>query len=202
MVTVPQADRASERFPLCVRYAAIQLVVLRTQLCESGHATSCDLLWDFGQLHNGEYEVLGVWPAGAFGSGVAELVANDLVTRGVMQVALLLNGAADEVGDAILRAFPGTRVTQSFPPIAQKALSAAPSRARKAISTRPRRFEDVAWLLQKGVTRATERHGPFVSAQAAAVFAEEWLMNACRRRRRGQRLEGGRWRAALAAIAR
>jgi hypothetical protein len=47
---------------------------------------------------------------------------------------------------------------------------------------RVRRFEDAAWALQQGVSRALSRHGLFESAEAAAAFAEAWLIDAQRRR--------------------
>lgn len=152
----------------------------------------------FGLLINGQSEASGsalvsAFPAAAVASPfhpVAELVMRaaspgDLkaVAQGLGRVrqaqsAAHAHAVLDSLAAAGWRGSP-VAVQRCRAAIGQwQAVYALSRRARERV----RRFEDAAWALQQGVSRALARHGPFDSAEAAAAFAEDWLRDAQRRR--------------------
>jgi transposase-like protein len=255
--TVPPACSGFERIPLCGSYSAVHLEVCLARVAGHSSSAECPLRWAVGMVPDGQTEVLGVWPEMALQGCRQNLVAKDLLMRGVRRVGLLISGTSTDSGDALRRAFPHAADAPSFHAVAALAQSLAAHGDRRAISAgmvrlhraeseqhahavldglatsswqaspasvqicraavtswhslytlskrvrgRLRRGEDIAWLLQQGVSRAVTRHGPFQSAEDAAAFSEAWLEEAECRQRVERRLRGGaRWvRRTAAAI--
>jgi transposase-like protein len=129
----PQLSQGFERQPLCLRYSALHVAAVRASVRDhAAHVDFC-ILCGFGAMANGHATALGLWPAAAFEPELVHLIVDDLVVRGMQRVSLLLNGGSEELGAAVLRAFPGASVALPFHPMVQLALSVALPGDRKAV---------------------------------------------------------------------
>jgi transposase-like protein len=129
----PQVSQGFERHPLCLSYCALYVAAISASVGnQAGHIDSC-IHCGFGVLPNGHTTALGLRPALAFEQEFAHLIADDLVARGMRRIDLLLNGGSEELGAAVLRAFPGASVALPFHPTAQLAASVALPGDRKAV---------------------------------------------------------------------
>ncbi len=113
---------SSQRPPLCHSYHAVLVTVGRATVGDAATGARVGFALGWGVSRHGGPEFLGAWP-GALQPASAACVAADLQVRGVQRLGLLVNGGSEDLGAAVLRAFPGATVALPFHPVAQLALS-------------------------------------------------------------------------------
>lgn len=138
----------SIELPLCVSYTSLQCGIVRPVIHQVLAPASVQLLWCSGTFTDGQSDVLGVWWSEGPQDAFARRVAHDLVKRGLKKIGLLINGASDEVGTAILDAFPSTASVKPFHSMAQLALAEATPGEQEVIGKGLKRVRDAQTLNQ------------------------------------------------------
>lgn len=186
------SERWSDR-PLCCRYLLAHFSVQRVPALASD-VDHWSVTWAQGTLSDGSREVLGAWQHTTEGFLDWSAVFDDLALRGVERVRF----AVDTDASAARITFPHVGVLQtssSAPGHVERSsngceASEVPLRVRLQIV----RSEVAARALQRRMSLAALRYGPFESGSDAAAFVEAWLVSAERserhRRHTAQRLSG------------
>jgi transposase-like protein len=195
MTNVASIPKRADRLPLCVRYAGMLLGALQIKVREPCIETQSAVTWGLGVPLSGECEVVGVWPTSGLEPTDGQLIADDLSVRGMQRICLLLNGGSDELGAAVLRAFPGASVALPFHPTAQLALSVALPGDRKAVLAglnRIRRAQsrEHADAILDGLAASTWQGAP-AAVQVCRAAIRLWQANYALPRRTRERVRCG-----------
>jgi hypothetical protein len=210
--SVSRIPNGFDRLPLCRSYATIHVAAIHPGL-DDWRASPGDLALGVGTLPDGHCEVLGVWPLLDWQVG---RVSVDLLERGMARVDVLVSDPSDGLGAPVLAFFPGAVAAPRRTVLASLKVRAGSMKRQSGDNVlserarrRLRRGEECTRVLQQGVTSAIAQHGPFDGTDAAAAFAETWLVGASRgkladdlasgllrmcpaRRRRGDRMDSER----------
>jgi len=81
---------AWQSLPLCRHYFLAAFSSLSTQVREQGGSTGLLVHWAFGALADGQFEVMGVWPAPVSGASAWQAIHGDLTTRGVERIRFVV----------------------------------------------------------------------------------------------------------------
>ncbi len=190
-----------DRLPLGCDY---RLILFKRQPISSiarGSLCVSALAWSVGALSDGETEVLGVWPHSSEGSLDWVAVFDELIGRGVERIRFVVgaDGAVEQVAfpevtvlgigvpssnglsSLANRTSPGSKLLGKTDSVVG-APAELPPRALRLL----RRCDEAAQRLERGLTPAIRRHGPFENPAAATAFVETWLLQAERRLHRQQ----------------
>ncbi|CAM4160305.1 hypothetical protein [Roseateles saccharophilus] len=162
------------RRPLCRRYVCAEFKTLHLPVRDGDTVRRVGWRWALGLFKQGQYEVLGVWPAQL----APGLVAEDLHDRGIEQIKVIAGtGQAEWVStypDAVIWSSAGGTASENPPAPAPGAFG---PRRRATLHSAAATAE----RLQACMTRAIQRHPPFEDEAAAAAFLAQALERADRR---------------------
>jgi hypothetical protein len=186
--------------PLCCRYVLVHFAAQPIQARTGSAARGWTVTWALGAMRDEQPEAVGVWKHPIDGVLDWRSVFDDLAARGVERIRYAANldaaaaqttfpdltvlstagsepgeldvaaGQADQMSTGMRRAGGGRHCDANGLPRRGQQLA--------------RRVDQAAQLLQRGLSQAATRHGPFESGLVAAAFVEAWLANAELRQRR------------------
>jgi hypothetical protein len=186
------SNAAWRSIPLCCRYSLVRFERLPVRSGKVDVAPFGTVLWALGVLSDGQYEVLGAWPATEPSKKEWAGVFEDLRGRGVECIGAVVAGKLDLDTAALRKAYPGatcfgvlpaaTPVSRAETDLSQRAVAVgSPSRPSGRVSRHQRMVrasDDAVCRLQASAARAMTRHGQFSTFEAALSFANDKLRQA------------------------
>jgi transposase-like protein len=125
----------SQALALCRRYFVASFVDVSVQVREGADAARAHVLrCGLGSLEDGEYEVLGAWPAPDSFQKLSQTVLEDLRFRGVEKVRFFVCDDPAEVRADARTAYPGTTVLPSIGHLLAQSLASVAPRDRRALA--------------------------------------------------------------------
>jgi hypothetical protein len=188
------------RRPLCRSYLLVALSTIQVTGRADSDERCWPVTWALGTLSDGSHEALGAWHRSVDGPLDSDVIFAALALRGVERVRY----ATDASAGAAPAELPSHIMIDTFLPVSavshgspwlsssrstgiRRAGGAAPDDSRE-LTRRVRqlvlRSEKAARVLQRGLTQAAIRHGPFETGSSATSFVEMWLAKAEHHERR------------------
>ena len=178
------SNAAWRSIPLCRRYCLVRFEALPVQSEKDGVVSSGTVLWAFGVLSDGQYEVLGAWPVSEPATTGWAGVFDDLQSRGVERIGSVVSGETSLDAAALRRAYPSaasleaspaaTPVSRARPAVSQRSDAAGPQCRPPVRGSLPQRIVQASdcavQRLQACVALTVARHGPFSNLEAARSF--------------------------------
>lgn len=127
-----EPERRWPRLPLCRRYQAVLLDTQPIQVWGEGTCVDRAIFWALGFSSDGHWEVLDAWLSPTSGGPRWPLVFDDLRSRGVERVRVLMLPECDGAGRAARAVFPSALLLPSIASLQRKSLMQVPPRHRSA----------------------------------------------------------------------
>ncbi|MGM9482939.1 hypothetical protein ACS5PN_17220 [Roseateles sp. NT4] len=155
--------------PLCTWYACATFKTVRFAIADDRAVRVTGWVWSLGLLEHGQYEVLGVWPAGTASTRVAQ----DLRERGVEWIEAIAAESDADIESLLPDAAPWPSVAAVSSDDPFNRLSTFDLRHAAALEAAVATAE----RLQRSVVQAVKRRGCFADEAAAVAFLARTLQN-------------------------
>lgn len=164
--------------PLCCSYVYVHFNRLPVSVQHGCDAFRAVQHWGFGTLEDGQWEVFGLRPTSDVGVAAWRGFANQLRSRGVERMRVVVGADSGGIAAAIQRWFPGAI---SLPDSVRGRLI-APDQSEYFLAVPGwhqrlhRQANDLANRLSHRLERAVARHGRFRTVAAASKFVFDRLV--------------------------